>query len=88
MRIRDGYIMKKLGTGHVVVTVGEASRAFNGVIRLNDTGAFLWQRILEGTDSREGLIRAMTERYEGLDPAAAGADLDEFLESIAFALEK
>ena len=72
----------------VVVTVGEASRDFNGVISMNPSGAFLWQSILEGADSREKLVRAMLERYEDLDEATARADLDEFLQTVAFALEE
>ena len=87
MRIREGYTIKHLGLGYVVIPVGEAGREFNGFIRLNDTGAFLWQSILDGADTRERLLAAMLERYEDLDEATAGADLDAFLEGIAFALE-
>ena len=88
MRIKEGFIIKKLGTGYVVVTVGEATREFNGIISLNSSGAFLWQSILEGADTREGLVKAMTDRYDGLDEATAGADLDEFLKAVDFALEE
>ncbi len=88
MRIKEGYIIKKLGDGYVVVTVGQASRDFNGVISLNNTGAFLWQSIQDGADTREKLVKAMLERYTGLDEATAGADLGEFLDAVAFALEE
>ncbi len=88
MRIKEGYIIKKLGSGYVVVTVGQASRDFNGMIRLNPAGAFLWQSIRDGSDTREKLIHAMLERYEDLDRATAATDLDEFLETVAFALEE
>ena len=88
MKIKEGYIIKKLGTGYVVVTVGEASREFNGIISLNSSGAFLWQSILEGADTRESLVKIMMDRYDGLDEATAGADLDEFLKVVDFAMEK
>ena len=87
MRIKEGYIIKKLGDGFVVVTVGEASKDFNGVIKLNAAGAFLWESIQSGADSRQALMQAMKERYDDLDEETAGKDLDEFLESVAFALE-
>ena len=87
MKIKDGYIIKKLGTGYVVVTVGEASKDFNGLIRLDETGAFLWNKILEGTDTKEKLIQTMTEAYEGLDAETAKQDLEEFLKNVAFAIE-
>ena len=65
MKIKEGFIIKKLGIGYIVVTVGDASMDFNGVIRLNETGAFLWQSIQDGADSREKLIQAMKEIYRG-----------------------
>ena len=88
MNIKEGFIIKKLGIGYIVVTVGDASMDFNGVIRLNETGAFLWQSIQDGADSREKLIQAMLDRYEDLDQETAEKDLDEFLDSVAFAVEE
>ena len=88
MKIKEGFIIKKLGIGYIVVTVGDASKDFNGVIRLNETGAFLWQSIQDGADSREKLIQAMLERYEDLDQETAEKDLDEFLGRVAFAMEE
>ncbi len=87
MRIKDGYVMRELNMGYVVIPVGKAGMEFNGVIRLNETGAFLWQSIRDGSDSREKLLAAMLERYDGLDEATAGRDLDEFLDAVAFFLE-
>jgi len=88
MKIKEGYVIKKLGTGFVVVTIGEASKDFNGMIRLNPAGAFLWNSIKEGADSRDKVVRLMLERYEDLDEATARADLDEFLDSVKIAIEE
>lgn len=88
MRIKDGYIIKKLGSGYVVVTVGQASKDFNGLIRLDEPGAWLWKSIQDGADSREKLVAKMLERYEDLDAPTARQDLDEFLETVSFALEE
>ena len=88
MKIKEGFIIKKLGIGYIVVTVGDASKDFNGVIRLNESGAFLWQSIQDGADSREKLIQAMLDRYEDLDQETAKNDLDEFLGRVAFAVEE
>ena len=86
MKIKEGFIIKKLGIGYIVVTVGDASKDFNGVIRLNETGAFLWQSIQDGADSRGKLVQAMLDRYEDLDQETAEKDLDEFLGKVAFAV--
>ena len=87
MKIKEGFIIKKLGTGYVVVTVGQASKDFNGMIRLNPAGEFLWKSIQDRKDNRDKLVEAMLDRYDDLDEATARADLDEFLESVKIALE-
>ena len=88
MRIKEGYVINKLGGGYVVVTVGEASGDFNGLIRLNNTGAFLWENIRDGLNTKEKLIRAMLDYYDDLDEETARKDLDEFLEAVKFAIEE
>ena len=88
MRIKEGYIIRKLGIGYIVVTVGDASDDFNGLIRLNEPGAFLWQSIMDGMDTKQKLVDAMVRRYDGLDEKTAEKDLDEFLETVAFAMEE
>ncbi len=88
MKVKEGYIMKKLGTGYVVVTVGQASKDFNGMIRLNPAGAYLWQSVLDGADTKEKLVQAMLTRYDDLDEETARKDLDEFLDTVALALEE
>lgn len=87
MKIKEGYAIKKLGAGYVVVTVGEASKDFNGLIRLNGVGAFLWNSIQDGADTKEKLVETMVKSFEGLDEKTAKHDLEEFLETIAFAIE-
>ena len=88
MRIKEGYIIRKLGLGFVVVTIGDASNEFNGLIRLNESGAFLWQSIMDGADTKKKLVAEMLDRYDGLDEETAEKDLDEFLATVAFALEE
>ena len=41
MKISTGYILKKVAGKNIVVSVGDNS-GFNGMITLNDTGAFFW----------------------------------------------
>lgn len=38
MKIKDGFIVNKVGSQHVVVPVGEASMERHCMIRLNDHG--------------------------------------------------
>lgn len=73
MKIKDGFIVNKVGSQHVVVPVGEASMERHCMIRLNDTGAFLWEQL--GADV---LVRALLAEY-AVDEDTARADVAVFL---------
>lgn len=80
MKIKDGFLLRKVGGQNVVVALGEASRDFNGMIRLNDTGVFLWQQLQQDV-TEEQLLAALTAEYS-VDPAQAKADIAEFLSTL------
>ena len=87
LKVKEGFVLSRLGEEYVVVSVGEAAEAFNGMIRLNETGAFFWQELAAGT-TEDALVRKMCARYRGLDETTARADLREFLDTVAPALEE
>ncbi len=77
MKIKDGFIVNKVGTQYVVVPVGQASRERHCMIRLNDTGAFLWKQL--GTHATEdALVQALLTEYAVADDMAR-ADVAAFL---------
>ena len=66
----------------------QASRKFNGLIRLSPAGAFLRETIRQGVVTRETLISAMQARYEDLNETTARQDPEGFPETTAFALKE
>ena len=81
MKRKDGFVMRKVGERWVVVAVGEASKKFNGMVRMNDSGAFLYRQ-LEEEKTREELASAMMQEYD-IDEATALKGVDKFLETVA-----
>ena len=63
MRLKDGVIFTKVADETMVVTVGEAAEAFKGMIKLNATGAFIAERMLQET-AQEELVAALRQEYE------------------------
>lgn len=57
-----------------VVAVDVSSSTY---LSANDSGAVLWQALAEGA-TRDELSAALVDRF-GLEPEAAGADVDHFL---------
>lgn len=76
MKIKDGFMLRRVGGQFVVVALGEASRSFNGIIRLNETGRFLWEQ-LSADRTEEQLCKALLAEYD-VTPQQARADVSEF----------
>nr|MBO4518249.1 PqqD family protein [Clostridia bacterium] len=80
MKIKDGFILREVAGSFIVVAVGEAVKNFNGIVNLNETGAFLW-KILEKGAEREDLIKALLSEYE-VDEKTAAADVSAFTDKL------
>ena len=63
MKIKDGFILRKVGIQYVVAATGKASEGFNGMMRLNESGAFAFRLMQQGITEEELTIRLM-EEYE------------------------
>ena len=81
MKIRNGFMLRKVGGQNVVVAVGAASRDFNGIIKLNETGAFLWE-LLKSERTPEELTEALLAEY-AIDRETASADVEAFAERLS-----
>ncbi|MBQ3987675.1 MAG: PqqD family protein [Ruminococcus sp.] len=77
MKIKKDFILRKVADSYVVVPVGKLTLDFNGIINLNETGAFLFGLLQEGAEKEE-LLRKMLEEYD-VTPEKAAADIDVFL---------
>ena len=80
MKIKEGFILRNVAGNNVVVPIGQATIDFNGMMSLNDTGAFLFGKLIEGI-SREDLIQAVVEAY-GIEEELAEKDVDNFIEKV------
>lgn len=74
----ENFIKRQIGTGFAIVAVGEATKRFNGIISVNETGSFIWDQ-LEKPITAEELTEKITAQY-GVDAATAAADAEKFLE--------
>lgn len=77
MKIKENFMLRKVADTYVVVPIGAAVADFNGMINLNDAGAFLWQ-LMENETTEEAVVEAMLQNYE-VDEATAKADVNKFV---------
>lgn len=78
LKLDKEYVLRQIGDDYVIVPVGKAALDFNGMITVNETGAFLWEQLVKGT-SKEGLLETLLETYE-VTQEEAERDIDEFLD--------
>lgn len=77
MKIKPGFMLREVAGKKIVVPVGKASIEFNGMIHLNETGAFLWERLQTGA-TKESLLSDILAEYD-VDEETAKAGIDSFL---------
>lgn len=78
MKIKSGFVVRKVGGEHVVVPVGERSKEFHGMINMNETGAFLWTFFSSEHTVDEG-IDALCKEYD-ITKELATTDVNRFVE--------
>ena len=64
MRLKSGFVLEKVGGTHLAVAVGERAEEFKVLIKLNSTGAFLWNIIAERDVDEAGLTEALLNSYD------------------------
>ncbi len=77
MKIKSGFIVREVAGSRIVIAVGERAAEFRGVVKLNETGAFLWNHLELDTDI-DALVTAMTDEYE-VSEDVARRDVETFV---------
>lgn len=77
MKIKNGFISRTVAGNNVVVATGEQSRNFNGIIKLNESGLILWNKLVAGADKAE-LVSALLDEYD-ITGDVAEKDVDKFI---------
>ena len=80
MKIKKGFVVRNVAGESVVIALGAASKSFNGIIKLNDTGRILWDKLVEGCDE-DALLSAILAEYD-VDDETAKADICRFLDTL------
>lgn len=81
MKIKGGFVVKELAGQYVVVALGQASKIFNGIIKLKDSAKFIWDKLAEGAE-KDDVVVALLEEYEGVDRETAERDFDNFVNEL------
>ncbi len=69
MKLKDGFILRTVAGETVVLPTGNTTN-FDMMITLNETGRFLWERLVVGAEKEE-LVKALLAEYDVTEELAA-----------------
>ena len=83
MRVKSGFVLEKVGTEYLAVAVGERAVDFEGMIRLNATGAFFFNKMSDKDISRDELIDAVLNEFSEVTREEVARDVDNFVKLLS-----
>ena len=80
MKIKKGFVVREIAGQNIVIALGEATKTFNGMIKLNETGRIIWDMLTEGSE-RADIVKRICDEYEA-DTDTVEADVDAFINTL------
>lgn len=80
MKVKDGFIIRKIAGKYMAVPIGSRTKELNGMIALNETAAFLWKK-MEVDITQDELVSALLEEYE-VNKEDAEKSISEFIDKL------
>ena len=80
MKLKKGFCTQTISDGQVMVPTAEADTDFRGIVRNNETAAFVVD-LLKNEISEEEILDALKQEYEG-DEELMKKDLSGVLEKL------
>ena len=77
MKINDGFSLRKVADSYVIIPVGDNLVDFSAMITINETGAFLWEKLKDDTTA-DALTDALCAEYD-VTAEEAASDVADFV---------
>lgn len=79
MKLKDGFITYNTGDENLLVATGEAGKSFNGIVRNNETAAFIAE-LLKNEITEDEIVNKILEEYD-VDEKTARKDVKKLLDT-------
>ena len=80
MKIRKGFVIRKVGDQQYAVATSDALKHFKGMLKLNEMGAFIFTLLQEDVDT-DMVVDRISECFDG-DRNEIVADVIDFIEKL------
>lgn len=75
MKLKYDFVVREVAGTKVAVAVGADHEKFNGMVKLNATGEFIFSRLTANVTADE-IVAAMTDKYDVTEDVARAAVAD------------
>ena len=79
MKLKDGFITHNTRDENLLVATGEAGKSFNGIVRNNETAAFIAE-LLKNEITEDEIVNKILEEYD-VDEKTARKDVKKLLDT-------
>ena len=80
MKIKDTFVLSEIGGSYIVIPTGSDTVDLNGMITLNETAYFMWNK-LQNDITKEELVDEFLKEYD-IDRETVSDDIDEFINKL------
>lgn len=82
MKLNNDFLIHDTGNGEMLIPVGEETKKFHGVIKLNGTGAEIVHLLEEDDLSLDALLNHFYEEYPDDDKEVIKSTVTEFINKL------
>lgn len=80
MKIDKDFVLREIAGDYIIVPTGNTALTFNGLITVNEVGAFLWELLQKDITEKE-MVEAVLAEYD-VDENTARTDIREYVEKL------
>ena len=82
MRLNDNFLIHDTGNGEMLIPVGEETKKFHGVVKLNETGSEIVHLLEDNDLTMEELLNKFYENYPDDEKTAIKNGVEEFIKKL------
>ena len=82
MKLKYQFVINNVAGETIAVSVGDNDGRFNGYIKLNETGAFIF-KMLKNDTTREAIIDALSNEYSDASKSDVEESVDTLIEQLS-----
>ncbi len=81
MKLKYKFVIRQVGNQAVAVAVGKDNAQFNGMIKLNQSGEFIFRHLSNGNPTIEEITSALVQEYN-VDLETARSTATQFIDDL------